>query len=149
MHMLLYKRTEPRHTALFLQAWSLRYVLIASHLIPCRWVSASILETLASFQYYNNSFSLALCRAPLCVTHTISSYPLAQQPTVGHGVLIIDASRSHSDSPQSAGILWTSVRPFAETCSWQHTTITRDKHPCFRQDSNPQSQHASGRRPKP
>jgi hypothetical protein len=31
---------------------------------------------------------------------------------------------------------------------WQHTTLTRDKHPCSRRDSNPQSQQASGRRPK-
>jgi hypothetical protein len=32
---------------------------------------------------------------------------------------------------------------------WQHTTLTRDRHPCPRRDSNPQSQQASGRRPMP
>jgi hypothetical protein len=31
---------------------------------------------------------------------------------------------------------------------WQHTTLTTDRHPCFRRDSNPQSQQASGHRPK-
>jgi hypothetical protein len=31
----------------------------------------------------------------------------------------------------------------------QHTTLTRDKYPCSRWDSNPQSQQASVRRPTP
>jgi hypothetical protein len=32
---------------------------------------------------------------------------------------------------------------------WQHTTLTRDRYPCPRRDSNTQSQQASGRRPTP
>jgi len=36
---------------------------------------------------------------------------MVQQPLVGHGVLIIEASRSHSDIPQSVGPLWTSDQP--------------------------------------
>ena len=31
----------------------------------------------------------------------------------------------------------------AETSTWQHTTLTTDKHPCPRWDSNPRSQQAS------
>ena len=34
----------------------------------------------------------------------------------------------------------------AETSTWQHTTLTTDKYPCPRWDSNPRSQQASGRR---
>jgi hypothetical protein len=30
---------------------------------------------------------------------------------------------------------------------WQHTTLTTDRHPCTRRDSNPQSQQANNRRP--
>jgi len=26
------------------------------------------------------------------------------------------------------------------TCTWQHATFTRDRHLCFRRDSNPQPQ---------
>ena len=33
--------------------------------------------------------------------------------------------------------------------TWQHTTLTRDRHPCLRRDKNPQSQQMSGRRPSP
>ena len=32
----------------------------------------------------------------------------------------------------------------AETSTWQHTTLTTDKYPCPRWDSNPRSQQASG-----
>ena len=74
---------------------------------------------------------------------------LAKQPLVSQGLLIIDDSRSHPDTPQSVALLWTSDQPEAETSTWQHTTLTTDIHPCPRWDSNPQSQQASGRRPTP
>jgi hypothetical protein len=40
---------------------------------------------------------------------------MAQQPLVGQGVLIIEASRSHSDTPHSLGLVWTSDRRDTET----------------------------------
>ena len=57
------------------------------------------------------------------------------------------ASRLHSDSPHSVGLLWTSGQPDAQTSTWQHTTLTKDRHPFSRRDSNLQSQQASSRRP--
>jgi len=59
-------------------------------------------------------------------------------------------SRLHDhtqDTPHSVGLLRTSDKPDAETSFWQHKTLTTDRHPFSRQDSNPQSQQASGRRP--
>ena len=35
---------------------------------------------------------------------------MAQQPPVGQGLLNSEASPSHSDTPHSAGLLWTSDR---------------------------------------
>jgi len=52
--------------------------------------------------------------------------PMAQQPLVGHGLYIIEASRSHSDTPHSVGLHWTSDKPDAETATWQHTALKRD-----------------------
>jgi len=49
-----------------------------------------------------------------------------------------------SDAPQSVGLLCTSDQPVAETSTWQHTTLTTDRQPCHRQDSNPRSQQAGG-----
>jgi hypothetical protein len=76
-------------------------------------------------------------------------FPMAQQPPVGQDLLIIEASRSHSDTPHSVGLFWTGNQPVAETSIWQHITVTRDRHPCPRWDSNPQSQQANGCRPTP
>jgi len=61
------------------------------------------------------------------------SFPLlstAQQPLVGQGLLIVEVSRSHSDTPHSVGLLWTSDRPYAKTYAWNRTTITRDRQQC-------------------
>jgi len=46
-----------------------------------------------------------------------------QQPPVGQGVLIIEASRSYSDTPHSVGILWTGDQPGEEasTCTTHNT----------------------------
>jgi len=81
------------------------------------------------------------------VLYFISPWP--SSPPLGQDVLIVSASRSHSDTTHSVGLLWKSDQPVAETSTWQHTTITRDKHPCPGRDSNPQSQQKSARRPTP
>jgi hypothetical protein len=73
---------------------------------------------------------------------------MAQEPLMEQRLLIIEASRLYSDIPHSVGLLWTSDQPVAETSAWQNATLKRDKH-SPRQDSNPQSQQASGRRAKP
>jgi len=49
---------------------------------------------------------------------------MAQQPLVGQGLLIIEATRSHSDTPHSIAFRCISDRLVAEnTC--QHTTLTK------------------------
>jgi len=78
----------------------------------------------------------------------LNFFAISQQPPVGHD-LIIEASRSQSDTPQSVGLLWTGDQPDSETSTWQHTTITTDRISCPRWDSNPQSQQASGGTPTP
>jgi hypothetical protein len=56
-----------------------------------------------------------------------TSSPLAQEPDAGHGRLILEGSRSHSDMPQSVGLLWTSDRLVAETSTWQtHNSQKRE-----------------------
>jgi hypothetical protein len=74
----------------------------------------------------------------------IVGFIMVQQAVESQGVLVIETSWSHSDTPFSVGHLWTSDQPDAETSTWQHTTLTRDTHPCPRRDSNSQSQQASG-----
>jgi hypothetical protein len=80
-------------------------------------------------------------------TKSSNLFSMEQQTLVGQGLLIIEASRSHSDTPHSVGLLWTRDRLNAETSTWQHTPPT--SHPCLRRDSNSQSQQASDPRPTP
>jgi len=62
---------------------------------------------------------------------------MAEQPPGGQGLLIVETSPSHLDTPLSVRFLWTSDQPDAETSTWQHTSLTKDRLPCFGRDSNP------------
>jgi hypothetical protein len=80
----------------------------------------------------------------LCQYFLLSQSDVSTLLTVGHC-----CTWSHSDThTHSVRLLWTSDQPVAETTSWQHTTLTRDRQPCPRQDSNPQCQQAKGHRPR-
>jgi len=60
---------------------------------------------------------------------------MEKKPQVEGNLLIIDASRSHSDTRQSIGLLWTSDKPDTKAPNWQHTTLTRDRYPFLRRDN--------------
>lgn len=71
---------------------------------------------------------------------------MVRQILVGQSLLIVEASRSLSDATHSVGLLWKNDQADAETSSRKHTKLTRERHPYTGQDSNLQSQKASGRR---
>ena len=54
------------------------------------------------------------------------------RPNAGHGLLTLEVFyiTHNDDAPQSVGLLWTSDQLVAQTSTWQHTTLTTDKHPC-------------------
>jgi hypothetical protein len=61
-----------------------------------------------------------------------------------------EASRLLSHTPLSAGLLWTSDQPVAETYTWQHTTFTIDSHvPGGIRTLNPSKQAAADPRRRP
>jgi hypothetical protein len=62
---------------------------------------------------------------------------MAQQPLVDKDLLTGQASRSHSDTPHSVGPLWTGDQHDTEIATWQHTTLSRDRHPCSRAGFKP------------
>jgi len=62
-------------------------------------------------------------------------------PPVGQSLLIHEVFRSLPIT-QHSGLLWTSDQLVAETSNWQNKTLTTDKPPCLRWDSNPQCQQA-------
>jgi len=103
---------------------------------------------LQSFQINGNYLAVSLQKFISSLTLIYLS-TIARQPPVGWGLFFVEDSRSHSDTPHSAILPWTSDQSDTETSTWQHTTLTGDKHSCPRRDSNPQSHQASGRRPSP
>ena len=72
---------------------------------------------------------------------------MARQLLMGQCSVIIEASQLHSDRPHLVGLLWTGDRPIAETSTWQHTSLTTEKHAPV--EFEPAMQQASGRRPTP
>jgi hypothetical protein len=54
--------------------------------------------------------------------------PMAQQPLVGQGHLIVEASQSHSDTPHSVGLLWASYQSVTETSDITQHSQQRDIH---------------------
>jgi hypothetical protein len=72
--------------------------------------------------------------------HSHAIFFMAQQPLMGQGRLIIEASRSHSDTPHSVVLLWTRDRCVAEASTRQHTTLTRDRfEPAIPASERPQT----------
>ena len=119
---------------------------MAALLISCNWVyNAGVLNSLArpgrkqataTEDFDVHIFFSWRYNPSGCIFHS---------PVAGFSLLIRGFLITHKDAPQSVGLLWTSDQSVAETSTWQHTTLTTDKHPCPRWDSNPQSQRTSGR----
>ena len=42
-------------------------------------------------------------------------FPWHNSPPVGQGLIIIESSLSHSDTPHTAGLFWTGDQPDTET----------------------------------
>jgi len=105
---------------------------------PWYWESnpdLSAAETVASALYRKSYSSLLAINTnqinpPNQWKYWVSIFRHGATAPVGQGLLIIEGSLSHSDTPQSVGFLWTSDQPVAETATWQYKTITIHRHPC-------------------
>jgi hypothetical protein len=76
---------------------------------------------------------------------------MAQEPPLNQGLLIVEDSWSHSDTPHSVGLLWTSDQLDAETSAWQ-TTLKKDQNihaPGGIRTHNPSQRAAADQRIRP
>ena len=108
----------------------------------CQNIGGYVISYLFFLIYLNFFFS------PDARQHIVGVYFTAHYRALASSLTRL-LDHTHNDPPQSVRLLWTSDQSVAETSTWQHTTITTDKHPCPGWDSNPQSQQTSGRRPTP
>ena len=78
--------------------------------------------------------------------HQFHSFPspLALWPNASYGPLFLRILDHTEWCITVSRLLWMSDQHIAETSTWQHTTLTTDKHPCPWQDSNQQSQQMIG-----
>jgi hypothetical protein len=112
-------------------------------------------EHLTQISTDSNSFDLFvytnISHIFVCFLGVINQYGcIFHSPVADFSLLVFRGFLiTHNDAPEPVGLLWTSDQSVAEISTWQHTTLTTDKHPCLRWDSNPGSQQASGRRRTP
>jgi len=65
-------------------------------------------------------------KVPLHNQYVSSTAPYSHGSTAVVGLgLFYEVSRSHSDAPQSVGLLWTRDRSAAKNFTWQQTPLTR------------------------
>ena len=80
----------------------------------------------------------------LATLNKVSHPPHGAKAQSGQASLL-SRLHDHTHTPHSAGLLWTSDQPDAET-SDNTQQSQQNKHSCPRRDSNPQSEKASGRK---
>jgi hypothetical protein len=74
---------------------------------------------------------------------------MMQQPLVGQVPFIIDASRSHSDTPHSVGLLWPRDLPIAEISTSQQSQETNVQASGGIRTRNPSNRLAADARHRP
>jgi hypothetical protein len=82
-------------------------------------------------------------------THSVALLWASDQPVADttHSVALLWASdQPVAGTTHSLALLWVSDQPVAEAYTWQHTTLTRIRHPCPWRDAKAQTQQGSGRR---
>ena len=99
------------------------------------WYSCTVYDILVSFElaeylgfFYVLYWNIMHCISGIGSVPRLEASAMTQQPVVEQGRLIIETSLSHSDTPHSVALLWTSDQPHAETYTWQNTTLTGDGH---------------------
>jgi hypothetical protein len=75
-------------------------------------------------------------------------FPVALRPNAGHGLLVLEVSRSHNDAPQTVGLLWTSDHFDEETSISQHSQETNIHVRGGIQTYDPSKRAAAGIDPK-
>jgi len=95
--------------------------------LPCNYNKAKTWKT-----FFDSINIITLCNIwrmqPESCSHVRNScknfFFLAAQPPVGQGLVVIEESRSHSDTPLSVELLWTTYQPDITKLNTQHSKET-------------------------
>jgi hypothetical protein len=105
----------------YLDPWKWNQYFIPKRLSGIKTISCVITQRSAVLIYLN---------IPSQISPVTDKF-LYYQPLVSQDLLIIEASKSHSDASHLLGLLWMSDQPDAQTSSWQYTepAITAKERP--------------------
>ena len=101
-----------------------------------------------SWRAWNECHVRVICCVTMKMTnkmHFFSFFAATQRGSWPHSWVFLDRTERRTTVGRTPLGEWSARR--RDLYTWQHTTLTTDKHPCPRWDSNPRSQQASGRRP--
>ena len=124
----MYTHERPNYSKNITLVSSLRFVIIerlsqsvatSSQEVRIRKTEASTMKVFRKKKYQS-------CNSYLYKTLIQFFTPVAWQSLMGQVLLLVEVSRSHSDTRQSIGLLWTSDWPVAKTSTRRHTILTRD-----------------------
>jgi hypothetical protein len=134
------------HNCLLIFSECTHNVLLLNTSISLYFTSGKHLDSLTN-SFIITAYSMRLGQIHITVTmvHYYTRFFHGSTATVGLGVLIVGVSRLHSNSVHSVWLLWTGNRPFVQTSTWQHTTLTTDRYSCAWWNSILRSQQANGR----
>jgi hypothetical protein len=121
---LLKRRVSKLYCMTYERPYVPQFKLICSFIVKY-WLQWQLVSCVTYFERN----TLLFLNHMVFISQFYSFFPtpsMAQQPLVGQGFLNIEASRSHSETPQYEGLLWTSDQPDAETSTLQtHNTHKR------------------------
>ena len=112
--------------------WATRPTSMFRYFLNFRTKATILFTNLFSWQtclqYHNCKFLIPPVTVNLSCSHFYLFFAWRNGPPVSQGLLNIEASQSHSDTPHSIELLWTSVQPDADTSLHDNTTSKRDIH---------------------
>jgi hypothetical protein len=99
---------------------------------------------LSENMFLNDDTSVYLCIIGSQLDFSPSKFSIAQQSLGGQDLLVVEASKWHSDITHLVGLLWTSDQPDTDPCVTAHNNHKKQTSmsPAI---YNPQSQQVSGR----
>jgi hypothetical protein len=110
--------------------WAESYFRRLVYWLSSQWPGICVGQSGTGTGFFSECFYLFLSPSFHQRTIFINCSPLWRFGWIPSHDLPLRDSRSYSDIPHSIGLLWTNDHSDAEISTWQHTTLTRDKHPC-------------------
>jgi hypothetical protein len=121
---------------------------LTSRLLTCSVCCQLIIYVVRDLSRYLTGHSVLQLLRYVIMHSVCFLFSMAQQPTMGQGLLIIEVLRLHPNTPHSVGLPWTSDQSNAATTS-QHSQETNIHAPGEIRTRNPSKRAAADPQRRP